>query len=348
MDRHFNQAIVDKNPVVASAALAARAITGFRGVTTRELHAITVLQLFLSYSKAVLYHSRCCTSYFEQGYHFLAFTAIQFISLPASNILREEGGFDYKKAIVDSIVILIRDIPDAKESGLLHLCEFIEDCEFTYLSKQVRDRATLYLNMLGGEGAVVETEYAVNVVKDSFDSYVLFQYNLTNTIPEQLLGNVSVIVDAFEAEEFSEVSTKPLRSLPYDSPGQTFEAFEKPDGVPAVGKFSNTLKFVVKELLFLFLKTPGYYLSLLDVCVHSMVACFFRLLSGVVPPLIAMIGMEAWLQDLKVVAADDVLKVGVFNFKNASESMGPDYERVDEYGLGARESLAAVVNRSKA
>lgn len=55
-----------------------------------------------------------------------------------SNILREEGGFEYKKAIVDSIVILIRDIPDAKESGLFHLCEFIEDCEFTYLSTQVR------------------------------------------------------------------------------------------------------------------------------------------------------------------------------------------------------------------
>ncbi|KAL4350094.1 hypothetical protein AHAS_Ahas10G0107600 [Arachis hypogaea] len=34
-----------------------------------------------------------------------------------SNIFREEGGFDYKKAIVDSIEILIRDIPNAKESG---------------------------------------------------------------------------------------------------------------------------------------------------------------------------------------------------------------------------------------
>ncbi|KAL9269657.1 Coatomer subunit gamma-like protein, partial [Drosera capensis] len=62
-----------------------------------------------------------------------------------SNILREEGGFEYKKAIVDSIVILIRDIPDAKESGLLHLCEFIEDCEFTYLSTQI-------LHFLGIEG----------------------------------------------------------------------------------------------------------------------------------------------------------------------------------------------------
>jgi coatomer protein complex subunit gamma len=62
-----------------------------------------------------------------------------------SNILREEGGFEYKKAIVDSIIILIRDIPDAKESGLFHLCEFIEDCEFTYLSTQI-------LHFLGNEG----------------------------------------------------------------------------------------------------------------------------------------------------------------------------------------------------
>ncbi len=54
-----------------------------------------------------------------------------------SNILREEGGFEYKKAIVDSILILVRQIPDAKDSGLSHLCEFIEDCEFSYLSTQV-------------------------------------------------------------------------------------------------------------------------------------------------------------------------------------------------------------------
>lgn len=55
-------------------------------------------------------------------------------------------------------------------------------------------------------------------------------------------------MDASDAEDFSELSTKPLRSLPYDSPGQTFVAFEKPDGVPAVGKFSNMLKFIVKEV----------------------------------------------------------------------------------------------------
>ncbi|GFQ00970.1 coatomer subunit gamma-2 [Phtheirospermum japonicum] len=406
-----------------------------------------------------------------------------------SNILREEGGFEYKKAIVDSIVILIRDIPDAKESGLLHLCEFIEDCEFTYLSTQilhflgnegpktsdpskyiryiynrvilenatvrasavstlakfgamidtlkprvfvllrrclfdtddeVRDRATLYLNTLG-DGSVAETdedvkeflfgsldipltnmetslkkyiqdpteepfdvnsvpkevksqpltekkapgkkptglgaphsapvsagdayeklissipefasfgklfkssapvelteaetEYAVNVVKHIFDRHVVFQYNCTNTIPEQLLENVTVIVDASEAEEFADVGTKPLRSLPYDTPAQTFVAFEKPEGVPAVGKFSNVLRFIVKEV------DPSTGEAEDD---------------GVED--------EYQLEDFEVVAADYILKVGVSNFKNAWESLGPDGERIDEYGLGPRESLAEAVS----
>ncbi|CAA0826430.1 Coatomer subunit gamma [Striga hermonthica] len=406
-----------------------------------------------------------------------------------SSILREEGGFEYKKAIVDSIVILIRDIPDAKESGLLHLCEFIEDCEFTYLSTQilhflgnegpktsdpskyiryiynrvilenatvrasavstlakfgavvdslkprvfillrrclydnddeVRDRATLYLKTLG-DGSVTETdkdvkdflfgpldiplanmetslknyvqnpmeepfdinsvpkdvrsqplaekkaigkkqtglgapppaptsaadayerllsaipefgsfgklfkssppvelteeetEYAVNVVKHIFDSHVVFQYNCTNTIPEQLLENVTVIVDASEAEEFSEVGAKPLKSLPYDTPAQTFVAFEKPEGIPAVGKLSNVLRFTVKEV------DPSTGEAEDD---------------GVED--------EYQLEDFEVVAADYILKVGVSNFKNAWESMDPDSERVDEYGLGPRESLSEAVN----
>jgi coatomer protein complex subunit gamma len=62
-----------------------------------------------------------------------------------SGILREEGGFEFKRAIVDSILCLIKAIPEAKESGLAHLSEFIEDCEFTYLSSQI-------LHLLGDQG----------------------------------------------------------------------------------------------------------------------------------------------------------------------------------------------------
>ncbi|XP_062210473.1 coatomer subunit gamma-1 [Phragmites australis] len=403
-----------------------------------------------------------------------------------SNSLREEGAFEYKKAIVDSIVTLISEIPDAKEIGLLHLCEFIEDCEFTYLSSQilhflgnegprtsdpskyiryiynrvilenatvrasavstlakfgalvdtlkpqifvllrrclfdtedeVRDRATLYLQTLGGEIAVGNNEkdvkdflfgsfdvplanleaslktydpseepfdislvsreiksqplqekkapgkkppaaaapapvsavnsyqkmlssipefsgfgrlfkssepvelteagieYAVNVVKHIYDSYVVLQYTCANTIEQQLLEDVTVHVDASDAEEFSEICSKPLTSLPYNSPGHIFVAFKKPERVSAIGKFSNVLKFIVKEV---------------DTSTGEADE------DGVED--------EYEIEDLEIVSADYMLRVAVSNFRNAWENMDPESERVDEYGLGVRESLAEAVS----
>lgn len=43
-----------------------------------------------------------------------------------------------------------------------------------------------------------ETEYAVNVVKHVFDRHVVFQYNCTNTIPEQLLEDVMTTIDTVQ------------------------------------------------------------------------------------------------------------------------------------------------------
>ncbi|XP_013408926.1 coatomer subunit gamma-2-like, partial [Lingula anatina] len=62
-----------------------------------------------------------------------------------ASMLREEGGHDYKKAIVDTLIHIVEEIPEAKEIGLSHLCEFIEDCEHTSL-------ATRILHLLGREG----------------------------------------------------------------------------------------------------------------------------------------------------------------------------------------------------
>ena len=42
--------------------------------------------------------------------------------------LREEGGYKYKKAIVDAMLVMINDIKEAQELGLECFCEFIEDC----------------------------------------------------------------------------------------------------------------------------------------------------------------------------------------------------------------------------
>ena len=44
-----------------------------------------------------------------------------------------------------------------------------------------------------------ETEYMVVVVKHVFDEHVVFQFNCTNTVKEQILEGVSITMDLAEA-----------------------------------------------------------------------------------------------------------------------------------------------------
>lgn len=44
-----------------------------------------------------------------------------------------------------------------------------------------------------------ETEYSVLCSKHIFDGHVVFQFDCTNTVPEQVLEDVNVIVDLAEA-----------------------------------------------------------------------------------------------------------------------------------------------------
>ncbi|KAI9677810.1 MAG: coatomer subunit gamma [Bathelium mastoideum] len=68
-----------------------------------------------------------------------------------SGILRDEGGYEFKRSVVESMFDLIKFVPESKEDGklgcttLAHLCEFIEDCEFTKLAVRI-------LHLLGMEG----------------------------------------------------------------------------------------------------------------------------------------------------------------------------------------------------
>lgn len=62
-----------------------------------------------------------------------------------AGILRDEGGYEFKRAVVESMFDLIKFVPESKEEALAHLCEFIEDCEFTKLAVRI-------LHLLGTEG----------------------------------------------------------------------------------------------------------------------------------------------------------------------------------------------------
>ncbi|KAL8871542.1 MAG: hypothetical protein Q9174_002645 [Haloplaca sp. 1 TL-2023] len=62
-----------------------------------------------------------------------------------SGILRDEGGYEFKRTVVESMFDLIKFVPGSKEDALAHLCEFIEDCEFTKLAVRI-------LHLIGVEG----------------------------------------------------------------------------------------------------------------------------------------------------------------------------------------------------
>lgn len=76
----------------------------------------------------------------------LKFPAKQAVMLNfLSGVLRDEGGYDFKRAVVEAIFDMIKFIGESKETALAQLCEFIEDCEFTKLSVRI-------LHLLGIEG----------------------------------------------------------------------------------------------------------------------------------------------------------------------------------------------------
>ncbi|CAO4374276.1 unnamed protein product [Caenorhabditis nigoni] len=77
-----------------------------------------------------------------------------------AKMLRNDGSYDYKKAIVETIIAIIEENPDAKVAGLAHLCEFIEDCEHDNLSTRV-------LHLLGREAPKTPNP----------SSYIRFIYN---------------------------------------------------------------------------------------------------------------------------------------------------------------------------
>ncbi|KAI9749743.1 MAG: coatomer subunit gamma [Lichina confinis] len=62
-----------------------------------------------------------------------------------SGILRDEGGYEFKTSVIESLFDLIKFVPESKEDALAHLCEFIEDCEYTKLAVRI-------LHVLGDEG----------------------------------------------------------------------------------------------------------------------------------------------------------------------------------------------------
>ncbi|KZF19275.1 coatomer subunit gamma-1 [Xylona heveae TC161] len=81
-----------------------------------------------------------------------------------SGVLRDEGGYEFKRSVVESMFDLIKFVPESREDALAHLCEFIEDCEFTKLAVRI-------LHLLGLEGP--KTSHPTKYIRYIYNRVVL-------------------------------------------------------------------------------------------------------------------------------------------------------------------------------
>lgn len=131
--------ITDSNRSVATYAITTLLKTGNEASVDRLIKQITGFMTEISDEFKVIIVDAIrslCLKFPTKHVSMLAFL---------SGVLRDEGGYDFKRAVVDAIFDMIKFIGDCKEQALSHLCEFIEDCEFTKLSVRI-------LHLLGMEG----------------------------------------------------------------------------------------------------------------------------------------------------------------------------------------------------
>ncbi len=468
--------ITDVNRSIATLAITTLLKTGSEGSVERLMKQIgTFMSEISDEFKVVVVQAvrSLCTKFPRKHGVMMSFL---------SSMLRDEGGFEYKRAIVDSIIVIIEENPEAKEAGLAHLCEFIEDCEHTSLATrilhllgregprtqtpskyirfifnrvilenaairaaavsslakfgahcedllpsvivllkrclldgddEVRDRATFYLRVLeqqqktlnsayilnilsvsivGLERALhhytlsptetpfdiktvpletqplaeqkmpdlmqssakpsdkpsapvqeiyaeqlaaipefaslgtlfksskpvelteSETEYMVRCIKHTFAEHIVFQFDCTNTLNDQLLENVTVQMET--GDGFETACYVPAPSLKFNQPGVTYTCVTMPEDPTGVtGSFTNTLKFIVKDC------DPntgeadddGY-------------------------------DDEYVLEDIEITVADHVQRVMKPNFLASWEEVGEDNEVNETFALSAKTLEEAVKN----
>lgn len=131
--------ITDSNRGVATYAIATLLKTGNESSVDRLIKQISVFMSEISDEFKVIVVDAIRSLSFK-------FPAKQAAMLGfLSGVLRDEGGYEFKRAVVEAIFAMARFISSSKEAALGHLCEFIEDCEFTKLNVRI-------LHLLGLEG----------------------------------------------------------------------------------------------------------------------------------------------------------------------------------------------------
>lgn len=160
-----------------------------------------------------------------------------------------------------------------------------------------------------------ETEYVVNCVKHMFANHVLFQFNCTNTLNEQVLENVAVKMDASSVAGCRVEWELEASSLVYGVPGTAYVCASREEDAFPTGSFANVLKFRVKDVdpSTGVADEPGYE-------------------------------DEYPLDNLELSVADYMKKTYCTSFKDEWQALGEDNELVEIFSLSTMKSIKDAVN----
>uniref|UniRef100_A0A8U8CK67 Coatomer subunit gamma n=1 Tax=Geospiza parvula TaxID=87175 RepID=A0A8U8CK67_GEOPR len=160
-----------------------------------------------------------------------------------------------------------------------------------------------------------ETEYFVRCIKHVFPAHIVFQFDCTNTLNDQLLERVTVQMEP--SEGYDVICCIPAPSLAYNQPGMCYTLVRIPQDDPTAVActFSCTMKFTVRD------------------CDPS---------TGV--PEEDGYEDEYVLEDLEVTVSDHLQKVLKPNFAAAWEEVGDDFEKEETFALSSIKTLDEAVN----
>jgi coatomer protein complex subunit gamma len=162
-----------------------------------------------------------------------------------------------------------------------------------------------------------ETEYVVACTKHIFQNHVVLQFSVQNTIDDQRLDNVTVLIDDSHSDVFTASGEVPVSGIKYGESKNCFTVLERnPDEDLTPSQFTCELRFTVVQV---------------DPATGEEEGDTFE--------------EEYPLEDLEITTSDFMAKVTVPDFRKAWEVAGNENEVLEKFALQFKkmeDALAAI------
>jgi len=242
----------------------------------------------------------------------------------------QPGSMESAEAIVLATLPVLEDRPEDNRVLSQEDADGLDDPTAVVVQKEVVDpAAALYaIPELASLGRVFrssaptpltesETEYVVSCTKHVYEEHLVLQFNVENTIDDQRLENVTVMLES-DSGVFEVTGEIPAPEIKYGGMGTSYTVLKRQEDVPLeTTEFTSSLHFNVVQV---------------DPATGESESDSFE--------------EEYPLEDLLISSADYMAKVTVPDFRKAWEVAGNDNEQMNKYALQYKtlgDGVAAVI-----